>query len=260
MSEEPEPAAGTQFGRPIGSFQAVKHRLADVAIALEFARPLVAGAAAALTGNRATAARDTSAAKVAATDAARLAARAALQVHGAIGYTQELDLHLWLTKVQALANAWGTQAGHRTRILAALTAAPDDHASHSSPATADTAPDDHTSHSGPASAEMYVYTQLLDGPGSGPSPGSGQSRLGGPVTGLALTGEQRLLRDSVRGLLDSHAEAGAGSQAGAGPGSQGSEGYDEALWRRLSGETGVAGLLVPESYGGAGASLADVRS
>jgi hypothetical protein len=167
-----------QFGRPIGSFQAVKHRLADVAIALEFARPLVAGAAAALTGNRATAARDTSAAKVAATDAARLAARAALQVHGAIGYTQELDLHLWLTKVQALANAWGTQAGHRTRILAALTAAPDDHASHSSPATADTAPDDHTSHSGPASAEMYVYTQLLDGPGSGPSPGSGQEPAG----------------------------------------------------------------------------------
>jgi hypothetical protein len=79
------------------------------------------------------------------------------------------------------------------------------------------------------------------------------------VTGLTLTGEQRLLRDSVRGLLDSHAEAGAGSQAGAGPGSQGSEGYDEALWRRLSGETGVAGLLVPESYGGAGASLADVQ-
>ena len=124
MSEEPEPAAGTQFGRPVGSFQAVKHRLADVAIALEFARPLVAGAAAALTEGRATAARDTSAAKVAATDAARLAARAALQVHGAIGYTQELDLHLWLTKVQALANAWGSQSSHRARVLAALAACP----------------------------------------------------------------------------------------------------------------------------------------
>ena len=112
----------TQFGRPVGSFQAVKHRLADVAIALEFARPLVAEAAAALTEGRATAARDTSAAKVAATDAAHLAARAALQVHGAIGYTQELDLHLWLTKVHALANAWGSQAGHRARVLAALAA------------------------------------------------------------------------------------------------------------------------------------------
>ena len=112
----------TQFGRPVGSFQAVKHRLADVAIALEFARPLVAEAAAELTEGGGTAVRDTSAAKVAATDAARLAARAALQVHGAIGYTQELDLHLWLTKVQALANAWGSQSAHRARVLAALAA------------------------------------------------------------------------------------------------------------------------------------------
>jgi alkylation response protein AidB-like acyl-CoA dehydrogenase len=112
----------TQFGRPVGSFQAVKHRLADVAIALEFARPLVAEAADALTGDRATAARDISAAKVAATDAAALAARAALQVHGAIGYTQEHDLHLWLTKVRALAGAWGSQAAHRARLLAALAA------------------------------------------------------------------------------------------------------------------------------------------
>jgi len=111
----------TQFGRPVGSFQAVKHRLADVAIALEFARPLVAEAADALTEGRATAARDISAAKVAATDAAHLAARAALQIHGAIGYTQELDLHLWLTKVHALASAWGSQAAHRARVLAALT-------------------------------------------------------------------------------------------------------------------------------------------
>ena len=114
----------TQFGRPIGSFQAVKHRLADVAIALEFARPLVAEAADALTEGRATAARDTSAAKVAATDAAALAARAALQVHGAIGYTQEHDLHLWLTKVRALAGAWGSQSAHRARVLAALAACP----------------------------------------------------------------------------------------------------------------------------------------
>lgn len=114
----------TQFGRPIGSFQAVKHKLADVAIALEFARPLVAEAATALTQGRVTAPRDTSAAKVAATDAAHLAARTALQVHGAIGYTQELDLHLWLTKVQALANAWGSQSAHRARVLAALTGEP----------------------------------------------------------------------------------------------------------------------------------------
>jgi hypothetical protein len=48
------------------------------------------------------------------------AARAALQVHGAIGYTQEHDLHLWLTKVRALAGAWGSQAAHRAQVMAAI--------------------------------------------------------------------------------------------------------------------------------------------
>ena len=104
----------SQFGRPIGSFQAVKHQLADVAIGLEFARPLLDAAAVTL------APRDVSAAKVACTGAAQRAARAALQVHGAIGYTQEHDLHLWLTKVRALAGAWGSQAGHRARVMAAI--------------------------------------------------------------------------------------------------------------------------------------------
>jgi hypothetical protein len=112
----------TQFGRPIGAFQAVKHQLADVAIGLEFAGPLLDAAAGALdTGSR-HAARDVSAAKVASTDAARRAARAALQVHGAIGYTEEHDLHLWLLKVRALAGAWGSQAEHRARVMAAISA------------------------------------------------------------------------------------------------------------------------------------------
>ena len=112
----------TQFGRPIGAFQAVKHQLADAAIGLEFAGPLLDAAAGALdTGSR-HAARDVSAAKVACTDAARRAARAALQVHGAIGYTEEHDLHLWLLKVRALAGAWGSQAEHRARVMAAISA------------------------------------------------------------------------------------------------------------------------------------------
>ncbi len=124
----------SQFGQPIGSFQAVKHHLADVAIGLEFARPLVDAAAAALDdqaaadpargdtgpGNRTHSARDVSAAKIACTDAAYRAARVALQIHGAIGYTQEHDLHLWLTKVRALAGAWGSQAEHRARVMAAI--------------------------------------------------------------------------------------------------------------------------------------------
>ena len=104
-----------QFGREIGSYQAVKHALADVRIALDFARPLVLGAAVLWSGPR-----DVSAAKVAAGDAAYLASRVALQVHGAIGYTREYDLSLWITKVRALVGAWGTPSFHRARVLEAL--------------------------------------------------------------------------------------------------------------------------------------------
>jgi len=107
-----------QFGKVIGSFQAVKHQLADVAVALDLARPLLFGGALAL--DTPTAARDVSAAKVSATDAAYLAARTTLQVHGAIGYTAEYDLAPWLTKVRALTSAWGTPRFHRDRIRAAL--------------------------------------------------------------------------------------------------------------------------------------------
>ena len=108
-----------QFGREIGSYQAIKHRLADVRIALDFARPLILGAA--LAHGSGTGSRDASAAKVATSDAAYLASRVALQVHGAIGYTAELDLGLWIARVRALVGAWGTPAYHRARVLDALT-------------------------------------------------------------------------------------------------------------------------------------------
>lgn len=104
----------TQFGRVIGSYQAIKHKLADVHIAIELARPLVYGAA--LTMDP----RDVSAAKAAASEAALLAARSALQTHGAIGFTQEHDLSLLLLRVQALRSAWGTPEEHRRRVLEAL--------------------------------------------------------------------------------------------------------------------------------------------
>ena len=110
-----------QFGRPVGAFQAVKHQLANVLIGLEFARPLVYAAAIALGNDAPTAARDLSAARVACADGARLAARTALQVHGAIGYTRECDISLWLAKVRALSSTWGSQAEHRAVVLAALT-------------------------------------------------------------------------------------------------------------------------------------------
>lgn len=104
----------TQFGRVIGSYQAIKHKLADVHIAIELARPLVHGAALTLDP------RDVSAANAAASDAGLLAARSALQTHGAIGFTQEHDLSLLLLRVQALRSAWGTPEDHRRRVLEAL--------------------------------------------------------------------------------------------------------------------------------------------
>lgn len=110
----------TQFGRVIGSYQAIKHKLADVHIALELARPLVYGAALSLADDSPDTARDVSAAKVAAADAALLSARSALQTHGAIGFTAEHDLSLWLLRAQALRSAWGDPAGHRRRVLEAL--------------------------------------------------------------------------------------------------------------------------------------------
>jgi alkylation response protein AidB-like acyl-CoA dehydrogenase len=109
-----------QFGRPIGSYQAIKHKLADVHIALELARPLVYGAAVSLGSGSADTARDVSAAKVAAADAGLLAARSALQTHGAIGFTQEHDLGLLLLRTQALRSAWGDPTAHRRRVLEAL--------------------------------------------------------------------------------------------------------------------------------------------
>ena len=78
----------SQFGRAIGSYQAIKHQLADVRIALDFARPLVLGAA--VEPNPARSRRPRSRLP----SAANLAARVGLQVHGAIGYTEEYDLRL----------------------------------------------------------------------------------------------------------------------------------------------------------------------
>ncbi len=111
-----------QFGKPIGSFQAVKHLLAGAQVKLEFARPVVYAAAWSLDEGERTGSRSASTAKAYASDAATEAARVALQVHGAIGYTWECDLHLFLKRAWALAEAWGSAADHRQRVLDSLTA------------------------------------------------------------------------------------------------------------------------------------------
>ena len=107
-----------QFGKPIGSFQAIKHHLANARVALEFARPATYRAAWSLATAQPTLSHDASMAKAMASDAADLAARVALQVHGAIGYTWECDLHFFMKRAWALSRAWGDAATHRRLVLA----------------------------------------------------------------------------------------------------------------------------------------------
>ncbi|MET9924835.1 MULTISPECIES: acyl-CoA dehydrogenase family protein [unclassified Streptomyces] len=107
----------TQFGAPVGSFQAVKHRLADTLLGLEFARPLLYGAAVELAEDAPGAGAAVAAAKVAAGEAAYAAARTAVHLHGAVGYTEELDLAWWLRRARPLRDAWGTPSACRARVL-----------------------------------------------------------------------------------------------------------------------------------------------
>jgi alkylation response protein AidB-like acyl-CoA dehydrogenase len=111
-----------QFGKPIGSNQAVKHQLASVAVKLEFARPVVYAAVTRLEGTDARTAAFASHAKLAASDAAELAARTAIQVHGAMGYSWELDLHFFMKRAWALGAAWGDRSFHARRLQALVCA------------------------------------------------------------------------------------------------------------------------------------------
>lgn len=109
-----------QFGQPIGGFQAVKHHLASAVVKIEFAKPVIQRAAIALGEGNANAAVHVSHAKTAATDAAWAMSETAIQVHGAMGYTYEVDLHFWMKRCWALAGAWGDRAFHLRRIDAAV--------------------------------------------------------------------------------------------------------------------------------------------
>ena len=109
-----------QFGRPIGSYQALKHRMADDWTAIEFARPMVWRAAWALARGLPDATLHVSAAKAAAGDAASAAARTAVQVHGAMGYTFECDVQLFLKRILALAAVHGDARAHRRRLADVL--------------------------------------------------------------------------------------------------------------------------------------------
>jgi alkylation response protein AidB-like acyl-CoA dehydrogenase len=94
--------------------------LADVAVRLEYARTPVARAAHSVARGARTRAVDASMAKLLACESATDAAKTALQVHGAIGYTWEHDLHLWMRRAWSLALEWGDAAWHRARLADAV--------------------------------------------------------------------------------------------------------------------------------------------
>ncbi|MBV1687325.1 acyl-CoA/acyl-ACP dehydrogenase [Novosphingobium sp. G106] len=113
-----------QFGKPIGCYQAVKHLLADAQVKIEFARPVVHAAAIELPLGSPAAKARVAHAKLAAAEAADLAARTAVQVHGAMGMTWEVDVHFFLKRALALKTAWGTPAMHMAQVIDRMTALP----------------------------------------------------------------------------------------------------------------------------------------
>jgi alkylation response protein AidB-like acyl-CoA dehydrogenase len=109
-----------QFGVAIGSFQAVKHRLANARVQVEYARAVVYRAAHSVALAAPTRSIDVSMAKAVAGEAATFAGGESLQVHGAIGYTYEQDLHVWMKRAWSLDLSFGTGAWHRARVGDAL--------------------------------------------------------------------------------------------------------------------------------------------
>jgi alkylation response protein AidB-like acyl-CoA dehydrogenase len=105
-----------QFGVPIGSFQAIKHKFADMLIALERARATAYFAALTIAEDDERRALASASAKVAAGDCQRLLAKEGIQIHGGIGYTWEHDMHLYVRRVKSGAQLFGTARDHRARI------------------------------------------------------------------------------------------------------------------------------------------------
>jgi alkylation response protein AidB-like acyl-CoA dehydrogenase len=105
-----------QFGVPIGSFQAIKHKFADMYVALERARATAYFAAVTVAEDDERRTVATSMAKAAAGDAQRLIAQEGIQIMGGIGYTWEHDMHLYVKRAKSGDALFGTAAEHRARI------------------------------------------------------------------------------------------------------------------------------------------------
>jgi len=108
-----------QFGRPIGSFQAVKHALADMLVQISVTRRLVAAAVDAVAVGGPDTARTVSMAKSYATETAVAVAGKAMQLHGGIGYTWESGIHRYLKRAMLNRALFGSPPAHRRRIAAA---------------------------------------------------------------------------------------------------------------------------------------------
>ena len=112
-----------QFGRPIGAFQAIKHKLAEMLLEVELATAAVRYAAAAADANDAETSLLASHAKAMASDASMRAAVEAVQIHGGIGFTWDNDTHLWFKRARSSAVLLGDAALHRERYIALTEAA-----------------------------------------------------------------------------------------------------------------------------------------
>jgi alkylation response protein AidB-like acyl-CoA dehydrogenase len=104
------------FGRPIGSFQAIKHQLADTSLMLEMSKAMAQAAAEAVGAGRPEAAEVASMAKAFIGDCGLDLAQSCFQVFGGIGYTWEHDQHLYLRRLTADAALYGDPAWHRERL------------------------------------------------------------------------------------------------------------------------------------------------
>ncbi len=105
------------FGRPIGSFQAIKHKLADMYVALELARSNAYYGAWALSANAAEVPIAAATARISATEAFHLAAKENIQTHGGIGFTWAVDCHLFYRRSKNLALALGSETFWKNRLI-----------------------------------------------------------------------------------------------------------------------------------------------
>jgi alkylation response protein AidB-like acyl-CoA dehydrogenase len=107
-----------QFGQPIGAFQAIKHRCADMAVSLEAARSAVYYAFWAVSEDAPERARAASMAKSYCGEVVRSICNEAIQVHGGMGFTWELGLHRFLRRARVLEHGFGDGAYHNERVVA----------------------------------------------------------------------------------------------------------------------------------------------